>query len=77
MSQGLGHRNTSTVNSTKRHRVVHAVGANTAHEVIAGTEARCELDSHANTCVAGPNFIIDEYTGEQCDVTPYSNDCLH
>ena len=74
MSQGLGHRNTSTVNSTNRHRVVHAVGAHTAHEVVAGMEARCELDSHADTCVAGPNFIIDEYTGEHCDVTPYSNE---
>ena len=32
------------------------------------------MDSHADTCVAGPNFRIDEYTGEHCDVTPYSND---
>ncbi len=24
--------------------------------------------------MAGPNFIIDEYTGEHCDVTPYSNE---
>lgn len=39
-----------------------------------GTQARCEMDSHADTCVAGPNFRIDEYTGESCDVTPYSND---
>ena len=39
-----------------------------------GTIARCELDSHADTCVAGPNFHVDEYTGEHCDVTPYSTD---
>ena len=39
-----------------------------------GTVARCEMDSHADTCVAGPNFRIEEYTGEHCDVTPYSND---
>jgi hypothetical protein len=31
-------------------------------------------DSHADTCVAGPNFRIDEYTGEHCDVTPYSSE---
>ena len=39
-----------------------------------GTVARCELDTHADTCVAGPNFQLDEYTGEHCDVTPYSSD---
>ena len=35
-----------------------------------GTVARCEMDSHADTCVAGPNFMVLEFTGEQCDVTP-------
>jgi hypothetical protein len=32
------------------------------------------MDSHADTCVAGPDFRIDEYTGEHCDVTPYSSE---
>ena len=36
--------------------------------------ARCEMDSHADTCVAGPNFRILECTGEECDVTPYTTD---
>ncbi len=27
-----------------------------------------------DTCVAGPNYLILEFTGEQCDVTPYTND---
>ena len=39
-----------------------------------GTVARCELDSHADTCFVGPNFQLDEYTGEVCDVTPYASD---
>ena len=39
-----------------------------------GTVARCEMDTHADTCVAGPNFTVLEFTGEQCDVTPYTND---
>ena len=39
-----------------------------------GTVVKCEMDSHADTCVAGPNFVILEFTGEQCDVTPYTND---
>ena len=32
------------------------------------------MDSHADTCVAGPNFIVVEFTGEHCDVTPYTAD---
>ena len=40
-----------------------------------GTVARCEMDSHhADTCVAEPNFKILEFTGERCNVTPYTND---
>ena len=39
-----------------------------------GKIARCEMDSHADTCVAGPNFMVLSFTGEQCDVTPYTND---
>ena len=39
-----------------------------------GTVARCEMDSHADTCVAGPNFVVIEFTGEHCDVTPYTAD---
>ncbi len=27
-----------------------------------------------DTCVAGPNFDIIQYTGEHCDVTPYSDE---
>ena len=32
------------------------------------------MDTHADTCVAGPNFRVDEFTGEHCDVAPYSSD---
>ena len=35
---------------------------------------RIELDSHANTIVAGANCIIMEYTGKSCDVSPYRDD---
>ena len=31
-----------------------------------------ELDSHANACVQGPNFIVLSFTGCECDVSPYS-----
>ena len=33
---------------------------------------RCELDSHADTIVAGANCIVLHYTGQECSVHPYS-----
>lgn len=33
-----------------------------------------ELDSHADTCVLGRNFIVAQYSGRECDVVPYSSD---
>ena len=35
---------------------------------------RCELDSHANTIVAGSNCVILQYTGKGCNVKPYRDD---
>ena len=43
----------------------------TPHSVIHG---KCELDSHADTTVAGSNCIILNYTGKVCDVSPYRDD---
>ena len=34
----------------------------------------CELDSHADTNVAGSNCVILHYTGKECDVSPYRDD---
>jgi hypothetical protein len=36
-----------------------------------GHKGRCELDSHADTCVAGANFCICEFDGMTCEVSPY------
>ena len=36
--------------------------------------ARCELDSHADTCALGSNFIPLSFTGRACDVSPYNAD---
>ena len=33
-----------------------------------------ELDSHADTIVAGSNCVVLEYTGEVCDVSPFQKD---
>jgi hypothetical protein len=34
--------------------------------------AHCELDSHADTCALGSNFVPLSYTGRVCDVSPYN-----
>ena len=38
------------------------------------TYAKCELDSHADTTVAGSNCVVLHYTDKECDVTPYRDD---
>jgi hypothetical protein len=37
-----------------------------------GFASHCELDSHADTCVAGSNFLIQEFDEQTCDVMPYT-----
>lgn len=39
-----------------------------------GGYGRMEMDTHADTCVLGINFVILEYSGRVCDVYPYSQD---
>ena len=34
---------------------------------------RMELDSHADTTVLGRNCIVLQYTGRECDVSPYTD----
>ena len=36
-------------------------------------EGRIELDSHADTIVLGTNCVILSYTGQSCEVMPYSD----
>ena len=40
------------------------------HDPIFG---QVEMDSHADTCVLGKNFIILHLTGRECDVHPYTD----
>jgi hypothetical protein len=41
------------------------------NNTVAGHIARNELDTHADTCCAGANWSLMEYTGELCDVNPF------
>ena len=34
----------------------------------------CELDSHADTCALGANFVPIQFIGRVCDVAPYNTD---
>ena len=73
MGSASGHnRIVATVRSTNRYRSIRSVETTSSNAP--GTVARCEHDSHADTCVAGPKFQLDEYTGDFCDVTLYSAD---
>jgi hypothetical protein len=36
------------------------------------TVSTLEMDTHADTCVLGPNFVILHYTGRGCDVSDYT-----
>ena len=51
-----------------------AAASTKANRKAAITYGRCELDSHADTIVAGSNCTILQYTGKVCDVSPYRDD---
>jgi hypothetical protein len=65
----------ATIKTGRRTRSINAVSRSNEFGTEEGAIARCEMDLHADACgVAGPNFKILEFTGEQCDITPYTND---
>ena len=37
------------------------------------TYGKCEMDSHANTIVAGRNCVVLNYVGKECDVHAFSD----
>jgi hypothetical protein len=64
-------RSTSPVVSSLRRRVSRSnVLSNTIPREL--VDSTLEMDTHADTCVLGPNFIILHYTERECDVIPYS-----
>ena len=60
----------STMTSSTRRKIASSKAArsNTI------THGNCELDSHADSIVAGKNCVILNYTGKECDVSPYRED---
>ena len=43
----------------------------TPNDTTSGTIRRNELDTHANTCCAGANWKVIDWTQEICEVTPF------
>jgi hypothetical protein len=37
------------------------------------TVEKCEMDTHAENCVAGSNFLVCEFDGTTCEVTPFTD----
>jgi hypothetical protein len=64
-------RNASRVVSSLRRQVSRTNGKSNPipREPLHST---LEMDTPADTCVLGPNFVILHYTSRECDVSPYS-----
>ena len=62
------YQTTSRRNAITVHRTLSSI----SHSI--PKTARCELDSHADTCALGSNFIPLHFTGRVCDVSPYNSD---
>ena len=48
---------------------IQTIGATSGQPI----HGRCEMDSHADTTVAGRNCTIIRYTDRSCDVSPFSD----
>ena len=71
--QTTSHFNISKIKSSRR-RVAATYSADNENENLKEVMVRIELDTHADTIVAGANCCILEYTGRICDVSPYSDE---
>ena len=70
--KAISKRNISQFRSTIRR--VASANSSTKRSPNNRTYGKCELDSHADTIVAGSNCVILQYTGKECDVAPYRDD---
>ena len=66
-------RKIAQFNSTNR-RNIAAMKANKNKPSSEFKIGKIELDSHADTIVAGSNCIVMHYTGRECDVSPYTKE---
>ena len=65
-------RRLQVLSSSKRRIMASSSSTQSAHDKT--VQGNIELDSHADTIVAGANCILLNYTGRECDVAPYSEE---
>ena len=53
-------------------RYISTVSASTTTNDV-GCSAQTQMDSHADTIVAGKNFVVTNHTDQSCDVSPYTD----
>jgi hypothetical protein len=46
-------------------------GESVPNDTVTGTIGRNEMDTHADTCCAGANWHLFDFTNEVCEVTPF------
>jgi hypothetical protein len=46
-------------------------GESVPNETVLGTIGRNEMDTHTDTCCAGANWRLLNFTNEVCEVTPF------
>ena len=69
-----GPRNVSKIKSGNR-REVNSTSTHRNQESPEGQQVgQCKMDSHADTCCLGSNFIPIYFTGKICNVAPFLND---
>ena len=71
----MSRRRTSTCVTSDRRIVAHVrhkKSLKVENQPMEFIHSTCELDSHADTCVAGPNCIVLEYTDQVVNVSAYS-----
>jgi len=66
---GRGPRSLSKLSSHDRRIIGAARSDPSQHPTV--VESNTEIDSHADTCCLGANFLPLYYTGKVCDVTPF------
>ena len=68
-------RQVCQVRVVRRYKAVRSVSKTfVSNKEVQVCHGRCELDTHADTFVAGRNCLLMSYTERVCDVMPYSED---
>jgi hypothetical protein len=74
----MSRRRINAILSTARKTMTHPQGQRNVANISTmhhdGVYGQCELDSHADTCVAGQNCIVVEYTDQVTNVSAFSPD---